>query len=978
VQVPTRRSKKESLSKKDPARLTGAKGDLSVGNVHAGAGAVVQIVGPGGRAENTVHRARRPPHEIESIYTRHIRATCDQVWQPGTASQRRQLLQVYAAMRAVPIEFAARPFNGQARIKAGPVFDMALAADRLVLLGPPGGGKSTFLRYLALSLVNRAGRVAAGDDANTSRLGAASGFPTELEGYVPVWIELRKLKWPAGAHPLGWPRIFAAHWESLKQAGPWSTEEWEDVRGFLEQKLQEGRLLFLLDGLDEVTRIVADGESSGSTPILDLFGLQQAIVELAEWRPPGYPPDRSRGTFHRILVTCRQTSWNDGWRIEPWVDACGGFVASLEMLGEAQRLSFLTTSFGNEGVARQIHDHLMHPDRNWGGRLAELISVPLNLTMIAWLAERLRHDAATAGRHAKNEAPALPATRAAIYEQVVHAILWEIDDGKTELGQGGEKTLPALVGRKPERRQQFVQWLAEVAHESLRETRLDHTWLVNSYARALHGPRSMHFQGEAVEVLRTIQCRAGILRHENPGTSLSPAAGLYQFVHRSFCEYLAGLYLIQGPVQTDGRRFSERAAAWLDGGPRGGLGTARDSREVRELVWEPLRLAAGYFGVPAEDRKPLLSAHALRSVEAVELLIHDLVRRNPRRGHDVWLAGELALEAGFRTEPRLMNLHDALVQTMQSNGLSEPERAEVGRILGILGDWRPGVAPLAGPSGGNHFFSWSNRILKGTKFTLGGDPFAFNGNGVGVSSAPKEVQLDFCIAHYPITNAQYDHFETSQFFRQRTASMGWQRRERSDQRFNVPNHPVVHIDLKRAESFCEWINSLALTPADLGITEAEQGERWEVRLPSEAEWEYAARGPEGRWLPWLARPDFGLAAPEPNHRDGKDRCNRAGSGINSTSAVGMYPGGKSWCGALDLLGNIMEWTSSVWVTDQLLRQGSIEAANNTELRVLRGGSWAYGGPDFLRNAARRAYSPRCSDAVVGFRVVCVCVAGVGG
>jgi formylglycine-generating enzyme required for sulfatase activity len=188
---------------------------------------------------------------------------------------------------------------------------------------------------------------------------------------------------------------------------------------------------------------------------------------------------------------------------------------------------------------------------------------------------------------------------------------------------------------------------------------------------------------------------------------------------------------------------------------------------------------------------------------------------------------------------------------------------------------------------------------------------------------------------------------------------------------------VIHVSWTEAMGFCEWINSLKLTPDQLGLTGVSKDDRWQVRLPSEAEWEYAARGPQERWLPWLPREDQNCSPPKAKANDLAGRCNMAFSGIKSTSPVGMYPEGETFSGAGDMIGNVWEWTRSLWC-DTPARQEQVEdelEKSQDQLRVLRGGSWADDIPEILRSATRFDYLAELSLNSFGFRVVCVMESG---
>jgi formylglycine-generating enzyme required for sulfatase activity len=132
-------------------------------------------------------------------------------------------------------------------------------------------------------------------------------------------------------------------------------------------------------------------------------------------------------------------------------------------------------------------------------------------------------------------------------------------------------------------------------------------------------------------------------------------------------------------------------------------------------------------------------------------------------------------------------------------------------------------------------------------------------------------------------------------------------------------YPVIWVAYQQAEAYCEWAGG---------------------RLPTEAEWEYAARGPEGRLFPWgdefdgtrLNYCDASCAVPE-------DAAGTLDDGWPDTALLWSYPGGASWCGALDMAGNVSEWVADWYGEYTADRQTNPLGPESGEMRVMRGGGW---------------------------------------
>jgi formylglycine-generating enzyme required for sulfatase activity/energy-coupling factor transporter ATP-binding protein EcfA2 len=404
--------------------------------------------------------------------------------------------------------------------------------------------------------------------------------------------------------------------------------------------------------------------------------------------------------------------------------------------------------------------------------------------------------------------------------------------------------------------------------------------------------------------LQVIQERTGLL--------IARAEGTYAFSHLTFQEYLAALSIAG---RDDYLKYS--------------LARCPDP------WWrETILLEAGALSTQSKEK----TSRLIRAIADA--------RKEPEPYHNLVLAAECLRDAGAN---RVLGDLETEIRGRLKREVETPSRGMLGvaHSLLIRGTTpqqatrrRIAAAEALSRIGGTQF--WTRPYGEPEWVRIPAGPFT-----MGEADQAHRVDLaDFAIARVPITNAQYRLFVQATGHR---PPDGW-----DDGRIpkGKEGHPVVEVDFHDALAYCRWLSESTGQP---------------ITLPSEAEWEKAARGGgDPRAYPWGDTFDSA-------------KCNTAELGLSATTPAGIFPGGASPYGCLDMAGNVWEWTRSLWGThswppdfaypydSQDERREALDAGYAMK-RLVRGGSWA-DHPVFARCAFRSGLLPDDRLGYLGFRVV---------
>ncbi|MDM8537441.1 SUMF1/EgtB/PvdO family nonheme iron enzyme [Desulfobacterales bacterium HSG17] len=806
--------------------------------------------------------------------------------------------------------------------------EAAGSMQRLVILGQPGSGKSTLVNYIASRL---ALRCLADGEISTEVSTDLPGF-TDDETPLPVRIILRHF---AAWIPSGTKKSAGLVWDYIKHMlDQWGCSCYEDVRLILQNR---GGVIFF-DGLDEVSEIDEDSKRSIITESIQEFS--RPLLDKC-----------------RVIITCREYAYKntDGWRLPEKF-----FPVSELALFDMEQIRAFT----------HIWYQVIGPQKEWGEAkqkaeaenlysaidalpyLKEIAQYPLLLTLMAQV-------------HGRDGS--LPKDRADLYERAVNLLLEHWDNRLIRDDASGtcrrESGLILRLGIRRDTLRSVLEKLAFTAHE-YQEAEKGQTGQcadINKLDLLEAFKDELGSLDKAENVIEYIRERAGLLTAQDNRT--------YTFPHRTFQEYLAAAHIMK----------------------QGEFDEMLFERVKRDLNWwrEVFLLAAGYSkSVPRNvsnmidvmlAHKPEDSSVTLEQAGFAQLAAQALVETD-----FINFVEKEKKETGQGRFSRIFErIQMWLVESLKADETLKPvERVKSGRSLAELGDPRKEVM-----------------TLEHMEFCLVPAGVFFMGDGQE-KDLIDFLDYDYWISRHPVTNAQYDEFvraggyEQRQYWKEAEKEAFWKsgnfkgNYDRSPRNrpfnhgspFNLSNHPVVGLTWYESLAFTRWLTDFWKEQGIIGAKRC-------ICLPSEAEWEKAARG--GQKIPgpvktacalekaWdskanmIVNPDSEREYPWVGKID-VNKVNYRDTGIESTSSAGCFSSGMSPYGCLDMSGNVWEWTRSLWgkkypynPTDG--RENESEKRNIA--RVVRGGS-CFNSSDLVLCAARNRYDPDLRHYFRGFRVLC--------
>ena len=747
--------------------------------------------------------------------------------------------------------------------------------SRIVLLGGPGSGKSTTLKAVSSALLEQH-RSAGKSTGFMERIGIWDKRTTIL----PIFVSLREFVGSKYFPEIG-NAANAEHLLSYIDKVVFRGSE--TFMRYARSKIQEGKVIFLLDGLDEipVPHNVPDALDARRSQ------LKQLIRSVS-----------TRFSKISIIVSSRPAGYS-GWTLE------GFQVVRILPLSNDESAELATALYRCAGLdEEQARSNAQDFIKKIAPVPLALRTQPLFLTLLAQL-------------YNLRQGEPLPRKRGQLLKETMTFLIqtWSIRrTDKRSLTDllGCEEG--ALFGRLS---QIAYRATLELDRDASGETLITRGMLLDELVEL-----GDHVNPAAV--LNYVSQHAGIL--------VSPAPRKYKFAHRQFQEYLAAEYLSAQDhwFHLVPQLLTENPANWED----------------------TVLLLADVF-------------HQSRSNEKIWMMISCLAETDKERLW--WLASVILKEQSLAdTNSQFFGAIGHMLRErifgvlVNATLLTDRQRADMLLALDALGDTREGVGIFNNMPN----ISWvpipAGSALIGTSLsevemmkTLGSDDWSFSRE---MPQHRVDVQA-FEISKYPVTVAQYQLFVDAEdgFWNNRwwgCEGLAWRQAIGTPPPYTTTsrNCPQTYVNWYEAVAFCKWMTSIT------GRLH---------RLPTEVEWEWSARGPDGRLFPWGNNYEMHFA-------------NILGTDIDGVCGVGCFdhvatpwPSG----GPMEMIGNVWEWCSSiveengrVYPYPYVSTDGRENEAGTNVLVATRGGY--YDAPPVVARPAYRGRDlPSARFSRQGFRLV---------
>ncbi len=825
---------------------------------------------------------------------------------------------------------------------------------RLVVLGEPGIGKTTYLYYLAFMCADRR--------------------RPEVQDHLPIYFRFADLVKDL-------PKL-----ERLEDAFPddLKSKNFPNAQKYLERQLKDGRCLILLDGLDEVPN---EKDHQELIKLTQKFADQYVLGE------------KQKGRRNILIVSSRPYSYEHG-------QALTGFTKTAVMeLNQPAIETFVHNWFGaDQGkLATKLLQNLAD-----NRRFMELARNPLLLTLIL--------------DHFEDEL-ALPYRRTDLYESCVtrRVVLWNQKRGVYESLFTKYHMVPLLRALAlhlfQNEKQRFLTyeelciWVEKWAAGNLKmpaanltptmllDEIIEATGLIQEWAIDRYGFSHKTFQEYFVaDALAQLVAEESAMRLASYLTNPD-----WQEVILLYCSKAENAGPLLQRLADQANTADDSQPLWLLAGKCLAEGARQVALPVRQqVVAELVAMLRSPDTLTQDVREEIVDQLQTFAADLLPAQVETLLAS--AESSDVLLAQQLLPETGANEQQRHL-IQERLAVLSRSGdrevrqatvaafgrlgggaesvaalwaGLRDgdaPVRAEAARACARLGQvdealaevlrqmWRDDAADDARHAALEALLALRREAEVGMVYVPAGEFRMGSDDGDKAADKNEKPQHSLYLPAYfmdrtPVTNAEYRRFmaaggyANADYWREAIEAKRWiggkyvdyDKTERAqpiywhDQKWSGDDQPVVGVSWYEALAYARWAGK---------------------RLPTEAEWEKAARSADGRLYPW--------GAWQPDHANTKEMK------LEKTTPVGQFsPKGDSPYGVADMAGNVWEWCSTRWGHDYPYNpdDGREDLSGGDNIgRLLRGGSWA-SDKDTARVAHRLRNYPRYWDYYWGFRCCC--------